>query len=223
LFYQRFSVISPSGSRVAFSTYEDDNRRVVYVAVPGGSAEKMCEACLRATDWSNDEKTLLMFGGNPYQINVLDVASHRQTPLLTHPTYQLLYAHYSPDNHWVSFTVRKSPSRATIMLAPLNGAKLIPEEAWVPVAEVSPEDWANWSPDGKTLYFTSNLDGHFCLWGQRLDSISHRPVGDSFAVLHLHGRAVYAQAGWSASGGRVAMVLVENIGNIWMMSRPGRQ
>jgi hypothetical protein len=30
-----------------------------------------------------------VFGGNPYQINLLDLATHQQTPLLKHPTYNL--------------------------------------------------------------------------------------------------------------------------------------
>src|SRR5260370_39299074 len=85
-FVQRYPVINASGARVAFSAFEKD-KRVVYVSVPGGAPEKLCEGCLQATDWSRDEKTLLVFGGNPYQINFLDVASHQQIRLLKHPTY----------------------------------------------------------------------------------------------------------------------------------------
>ena len=112
-FTQRYPVINASGARIAFSAYEKD-KRIVYVSAPGGAPEKLCEGCLRATDWSNDEKTLLMFGGSPYQVDVLDLASHRQTPLLKHPTYNLLYARFSPDNRWVSFTARIQPNRGRI-------------------------------------------------------------------------------------------------------------
>jgi hypothetical protein len=48
--------------------YEQD-KTVVYVSAPGGAPEKLCEGRLRATDWSREEKTLLMFDGN--QVNVL--------------------------------------------------------------------------------------------------------------------------------------------------------
>ena len=84
---QRFPVISASGSRVSFSTYEKD-KRFVYVSTPGGVPEKVCEGCIRATDWSRDEKTLLVFVGSPFQVNVLDVASHQQTVMLKHPNVQ---------------------------------------------------------------------------------------------------------------------------------------
>jgi len=86
---------------------------------------------------------------------------------------------------------------------------------------------ADWSPDGKTVYFSSARDGHSCLWGQRIEAGSHRPVGEPFAAVHLHGRVYYRPgtmwAGWSAGGGRIAMLLAEDTGNIWMMSRQRSQ
>ena len=218
-FVQRFPVINASGTKVAFSEYEE-NKRVVYASAPGGTPEKLCEGCLRATDWSRDEKAVLVFGGNPYQINVLDLVSHQQTPLLSHPNYSVLYGRFSPDNHWVSFTVRTEPNRGYIAIAPVDGQKPAPESAWITIAASEAQDWANWSPDGKTLYFTSRRDGHRCLWGQRLEASSHRPVGEAFAVQHLHGRVSYHDlGGWSLGGGRIGFVLVEETGNIWMMSR----
>ncbi|HLJ17400.1 MAG TPA: winged helix-turn-helix domain-containing protein [Bryobacteraceae bacterium] len=99
---QHYPVSSPSGARIAFSVFEKD-RRAVYVSAPGGTPEKSCEGCLRATDWSRDEKTILVFGDNPYQIDALDVASHRRAPILKDPKYNLLYGRFSPDNRWVSF------------------------------------------------------------------------------------------------------------------------
>ncbi len=219
-FVQRFPVIRRSGGRIAFSSYEN-GKRAVYVSTPGGAPEKLCEGCLRATDWSRDEKTLLTFGGNPYQVNVLDVASRQETALLKHPAYNLLYARFSPDNRWVSFTARIRPNRVRIAVAPVDGPKPVPESAWISIAEEGAEDWANWSPDGKTLYFTSGRDGHTCLWAQRLEAVSHQPAGNPFAVQHFHGRVSYQQGGWSAAGGRIAMVLREDTGNIWMLSRSG--
>jgi hypothetical protein len=193
------------------------------VSALGETTEKVCEGCLRATDWSRDEKTILVYGGNPYQVEALDVASHRRTPILKHPNRNLLYARFSPDNGWVSFTIRTQANRARIAVAPLNGLKPVPENSWITVSEEGSGDWANWSPDGKTLYFTSTRDGHSCLWAQRLEALSRRPLGEQFAALHLHGRVYYQpgsmRGGWSVGGGRIAMLLAEDTGNIWMMSR----
>jgi Tol biopolymer transport system component len=219
-FFQRYPLIDASGTRIAFSTSEKD-KRLLYVSAPGGVPEKLCEGCLRATDWSRDESRLLIFTGNPYQVNVLDIASRKQTPILKHPAYNLLYGRFSPDNRWVSFTARIEPNRSEIAIAPIDGPKPVPESAWIRIAEEGAEDWAGWSPDGKKLYFTSARDGHTCLWARRIAADSHRPEGEAFAVQHLHGRATYRRGGWSAAGGRIAMVLNEDTGSIWMMSRSG--
>jgi len=219
---QRFPVISASGRKVSFSAFEKD-KRFVYVSTPGGVPEKLCDGCIRATDWSRDEKALLVFVGNPCQVNVLDIASHQQTVLLKDPKYSLVDARFSPDNRWVSFTARIEPDRAWIMIAPVNrihdGLEPVPETAWIKIAEEGAEDRSNWSSDGKTLYFTSARDGHYCLWGQKIDVGSRRPVGEAFAIEHLHGRGSFEREGWSAAGGRIAMVLNEGTGSIWMMSR----
>ena len=217
---QRFPVINASGSQIAFSVWEN-GKRFVSVSAPGGVPEMLCEGCLRAQDWSRDGKSLLAFGGSPFQFFILDLASHRQTTLLRHPKYNLLYGRFSPDYRWVTFTARIQPGHARIMIAPADGPKPIPESAWIQIAEERDEDWANWSPDGNTLYFTSARDGHYCLWAQRLDALSHRPVGEAFPVQHFHGRASYQQNGWWAAAGRIAVVLNERTGNIWMMSRSG--
>ena len=83
-FVQRYPLINASGARIAFSVFEKD-KRMVYATSPGGAPEKLCDGCLQASDWSRDEKTILVFGGNPYHIDAVDLASHRQTPLLMHP------------------------------------------------------------------------------------------------------------------------------------------
>ena len=120
LFTQDYPVVNATGGKVAFSSFEN-GKRLVYVAAPGGMPEKLCEGCLRATDWSRDENKLLVFGGNPYQINLLDIASHQQTPILKHASYPLLYGRFSPDNRWISFTARIGPNRGWIVIAPLDG------------------------------------------------------------------------------------------------------
>jgi len=214
-----YPAFSPFDGRIAF-TILDINPVPTYVEAPGGELEKVGEGW-RTTDWSRDGKVLLTFAGDPYQVNLFDLATRRQIPLLKHPTYNMLYARFSPDNRWVAFTSRVSANRGRITIAPIDGPRPVPESAWITIAEEGIDEWPGWSADGRTVYFTSRRDGHSCLWGQPIDPVSHRPVGDAFAALHIHGRATYRRGGWSASGGRIAMTLTEEKGDIWLMSRTG--
>ncbi len=216
-FMERFPVLSGSGEKVAFSSYEKDTRKV-YISEDSGVPYSVCEGCLRATDWARDEKSILIFGGNPYRISVLDIASRRQTVLLEHPTQHLLYGHFSPDERWISFTARVRPDRGLIAIAPVSARKPIARSSWIPISEEGIEDWCVWSPDGGTIYFTSPRDGYVCFWGQRIDTQSHKPVGQPFPVQHFHGQMLYKRGGWSASRERFAMVLAGDRGTIWMMA-----
>jgi eukaryotic-like serine/threonine-protein kinase len=213
---ERYPTVSPSGRQIAYSVYESD-KRALYLSRVGQSPEKLCENCTRATDWSRDEEELLIFSDTPYQIKSLSIASHQLTPVLSHPQYSLLYGRFSPDHHWISFTVRISPDVAKIAIAPFTRGKAISEDKWILIANVGLDDYANWSPDGKTLYFSSQKDGNACLWAQRIDSSTGRPIGKDFAVQHFHGRRSFGYGGWMVAGNRIGIALIEKTSNVWTM------
>jgi len=215
---QRFPVMSPSGSKIAYSIY-DSNERAVYVVDPSHSPDRVCEGCTRATDWSREEDALLIFGENPYRIKLLKLSSHEQTTLLTHEKYSLVYGRFSPDGRWISFTIRIRPDFARIAIVPFHGAKPVPERDWIMIADCGIDDYANWSPDGKTLYFSSATDGNNCLWAQHIDTATRRPVGEPFAVQHFHGRVTFGHGGWVAGGDLIGIALVDKRSNVWTMSQ----
>ena len=213
---QRFPALAPSGTKVAWSVYERD-KRAIYTGAPGVPAERLCDDCLRATDWTADEKGLLIFAGKPYRIELLDIATHRRTPVLQHPSHDLLQGHFSPDHRWIAFNERLGGESARIVIAPFDGVTPARENTWIPISDATILDWANWSPDGKTIYFSSHRDGFACFWAQRLDERTHRPVGEPVAVLHLHGRLAYKNQGWSLGGAQLAAVLEESTDNIGLI------
>jgi DNA-binding winged helix-turn-helix (wHTH) protein len=127
---------------------------------------------------------------------------------------------FSPDGSQVAYWVGAQsvaatvPGNGTVWVVPLAGGQ--PQRVG---SGFEPDDYANWSPDGRTLYFTSSRDGYTCVWGQRLETGSLRPVGESFAVQHFHGRLYFDHGGWSVAADRIAIPLVEKTGNLWMMTR----
>jgi len=78
------------------------------------------------------------------------------------------------------------------------------------------------SPDGSLLYFYSQRDGARCIWAQRLDPASKRPVGAPFAVYHLHRARrspAYARVGQgslSLARNKIVFVMPERLGNVWL-------
>ena len=215
---QRWPVINAGGNKIAFSENEPNGRKL-YVSTVGGGTEKICDTCLRTTAWSKDERTLLTFGGTPYEVDQVEVATHQSTPLLKHPIYSVLFGRFSPDGQWISFAVRTEVNRATIYIAPLDGKNIIPESRWIKIAVEGPDDYARWSDDGRTLYIPSARDGHPCIWGQHVDPLTHHPIGEPFAVLHLHDRFTYLQGGFGLANGRLVAEFDKSSENIWIMSR----
>ena len=218
---QRFSYLDATGSRVAYSVFEKSGRRSTYLWTRDEAPQRICVDCLKATGWTPDGKKVAVYGGSPLRIDLVDVETHEQTPLVSHKTYNVVLGRLSPDGRWISFTARVKPNKAMIAVAPLNGIYPIPESAWIKIADEEPEDRAAWSPDGKMLYFTSQRDGHKCLYAQRIDGISRRPVGEPFAVQHFHGRLSYEDGGWAVANGKIIFGLVDGRENVWMMSRAG--
>jgi len=218
---QRFSLPDATGARIAYSVFEKSGRRSLYLWSRDEAPRKICVDCLRATSWTPDGKKVVVFGGKPLHIDLVDVETQEQTPLVSHKTYNLVLGRVSPDGRWISFTARVKPNKAMIVIAPLDGTHPVAESAWIKISDEGPEDRGAWSPDGKLLYFTSARDGHKCLYAQRIDRTSRRPVGEPFAVQHFHGRPSYDHEGWAAANGRIVFGLVDGRENVWMMSRAG--
>jgi Tol biopolymer transport system component len=97
----------------------------------------------------------------------------------------------------------------------------VAEGEWVYVIDGLP--WA-WSPDGKLIYAISDRDGHTCIWAQRLDGMTKRPIGPPFPVFHSHDvRLSLTYMTLSIRGDRMLFSVGERTGNIWMAEWKERQ
>jgi hypothetical protein len=112
-----------------------------------------------------------------------------------------------------------------VYIAPfVPGRDLGKESDWIPVFDGKGLDReATWAPSGDALYFYSERDGNRCVWLQKLDPKTKRPVGDARDVYHAHGgRASLSELPnnlWSNpafGGGRMVVSLGEKTGSIWL-------
>jgi hypothetical protein len=68
------------------------------------------------------------------------------------------------------------------------------------------------------LYATSDRDGHWCIWAQRLHPASRQRVGAPFAVFHAHNPrlSLASERELSLAGNKMIFGIGDRTGNIWM-------
>jgi WD40 repeat protein len=232
--------ISADGSRVSYSVFEGDRGVVYQMTTAGGAAEKICDDCGRPWDWSPDGGKLLYLivegrRGPNIALGLLDVAARKQTDYIVSQTYSVARVRFSPDGRWISFSaVNRQPTAAVaagthVVVAPFRPDAPPREDEWIPITPHRPyaQDKSRWSPDGNLLYYVSDIDGFRCIWAQRLDPATKRPIGDPLAVHHSHSaRRSIMNVGiplffeLSLTSDRLFFNMSETTGNIWMAEWP---
>ncbi len=218
--------ISADGTMVA---YTDQPARIGYVVnAAGGVPEKICEACILATDWKHDGSEVMFESGNEaHPFALVDIRSRKRIDYIhstEHPERIMNSAHFSPDDRWVGFHYRTGPLVRRMFVAAVHGDTPPPEKSWIQVTDGTGLDReATWSPDGNLLYYLSDRDGFRCIWAQRLQPDTKRPVGAAFPVMDFHHarRSLLAVGnnvgaiGLSVAKNRLVFALGEVKGNIW--------
>ena len=215
--------ISPDGSHVVFCRLDG----AYVVPSEGGTPERISVNC-DPRGFSSDGSRVLMQqivnGGLDYIVAV-DLASKTVRKFLSHVQWQLYHSFFSWDDQWVVFKRMIDLKHGQLLIAPVRNGEPGDEAEWVAATDGHQnDDKPQFSPDGNTLYFTSDRDGFRCVWALRLNHATKRPEGRPFAIQHFHNpRGSYSLA--YHSGGVVLSVardkiltnLVEPHGDIWLV------
>jgi hypothetical protein len=109
-------------------------------------------------------------------------------------------------------------------VVPADARNTLTPDGWIRITGDNTQDGKpRWSPDGNLIYFISARDGFYCLWAQRLDPQTKKPVGPAFVVFHMHGirnsmNEIPTQyVSISVGQGKVAMPLADVKGNVWLL------
>jgi Tol biopolymer transport system component len=215
--------ISGDGSKVS---YADLDGNVWQVATQGGNAVRLCSQCGSPSDSSADGSGVILEPlDTPEDVRKLDARSMQVTELVSR-SGRLLGARLSKDEEWVAFhRIEEGQPNPQIFIAPTRGESASPRSGWIAVTSGQNMDRdPRWSPQGKMLYFLSDRDGFRCLWAQRLEPATKRPLGEPFAVEHFH-RARLSMTrltnrsdaiGVAVGRGRVVLAVGEMTGNLWL-------
>jgi hypothetical protein len=103
----------------------------------------------------------------------------------------------------------------------------MPTVSRIPVTDGKGMDrCAEWSPDGKLLYFVSERDGFRCFCAQRLDPATKHPVGEAFPVQHFHTSLRYLMGpdpintSMPVAADKIVFSMGKETGNIWLKDLP---
>jgi Tol biopolymer transport system component len=170
--------------------------------------------------WTPDGKKIVYWWGNPIRFGLLNPETRQSTELIAHGKYDIHSAELSPDQRWLAFNT-PSARQSPLWIAAYRDGRVSDEKDWIQVsADGDERPW--WSSDGNLLYVVSRRDGAQCIWAQRLDSVTKRPVGKGFPVYHIHGARIkmpstgLAYFGPAILPDGIIFGLEEKTGNVWI-------
>ena len=220
---KRQPVITRDGQTVAFADDVEGRATSIY-AVPfaGGPARRVCERCGAQSGWAPDGKHLLVTdyarARNP--ILDLDVDTGQTREVLRHPQYSLFPRSFSPDGKWISLSADRGAAGIPIAIAPYRPGNPPPESEWIFLADGKSQDlYPRWSPDGNTIYFVSDRDGHIAILSQRLDPQNKHPLGKPTTLYVFSSSLRFPENMlWiSVAQDKIVFSLEERTGSIWML------
>ncbi len=225
--------ISPDGSVVAYYVFNKARTEADLYLIPsaGGTSRRVCQDCGSPKGFLSDGTHVLTqkgaFGTGFAQIELVDLASGKMSDVLRDPQHNLWNPYYSWDDKWMGLLMQigADGEHFRIYLTPVENFVPAGPDHWIQITSGEyHDDHQQFSPDGNTVYFTSNCDGFTCIWAQRLNPATKHPVGAPFPIQHFHG-SQRNYAGISSSNDievnvardKIVTNLDEVHSDIWMM------
>src|SRR5262249_9750849 len=140
-------------------------------------------------------------------------------PLAAHPKYAIHDGILSPDGRWFVFKLVVSQTVQPVFIAPVREGSPASEQDWIKISGDSYNYKPFWSPDAGLVYFYSQQSHFICLSARRLDPVTKRPDGESFAVRHFHDAmrcAAPSIIGYGISPDRLYIPMISARSNVWL-------
>lgn len=226
---------SRDGTRLAYLRRPSDPAQpaaVVLLAANGEQEHQLAPATRSLEmvyDWGSEDGTFLVRcrtdSGRSAVCRLSTSDSRGEMEVIAaHPERDLYAAAYSPDGRWVSFIAARDLTRSTVFVSPAGGGRW---NALTSPEDLSFEDLPRWSPDGRTLFFLSNRNGFWNLWGRRVDPDTGMPVGEPYQIsrfdstVQMVGPEVSALQ-FAVTRDRLILPVTETSGAVWILENVNR-
>ena len=181
--------ISPDGARVVYRVVGasgEEQAQGMVVELAGGVPRPLCDPCA-VYGFMSDSLRVLASWNDSRILGTIDVRNGTRTELVRlDGEGRLDRPHASPDDRWLAFR-HQLDARASIHLTSIRTDGPAAQANWHLVEQPTTTGRpAGWSLDSSVLYSLLDTDGFRCIWGQRIDAPSGRPIGSIFPVRHLH-------------------------------------
>ncbi|HLX46566.1 MAG TPA: hypothetical protein VKR43_24125 [Bryobacteraceae bacterium] len=217
----RYPQLCPDGETVVYGS--GPNAFAVSAKAP--SPRLVCAGCAQIWQCNLDGLLYLPAGTNrPNPIyesrqTVADESTPRSSQrLLVSSPYDLSFPQKSPDG-WLAYHAITGPARRQIF-----AVKVDDPQSPVAVTDGQHLDRnAVWNERSDTLYFLSERCGFRCIWSQRLDRTTKKPIGEPTPVRHFHsarqGLAAIGDVGAigpAYANGSLFFALADLTGDVWL-------
>ncbi len=174
-------------------------------------------------DWSPDGHELLIARGTEnnsrmelWSVPISDWREDRERKIAGEPGYDLWQPHFSPDGRWIVFEGVKAGDSALYVIPAEGGS-------WIQIPPLGHwDDKPRWSPDGKTIYYVSETQGFFQVWGIHFDPSRGTPIGKPFRVTKFDSPSLMIPTyippvELSVTKDKLSINLAEASGSVWIL------
>jgi Tol biopolymer transport system component/tRNA A-37 threonylcarbamoyl transferase component Bud32 len=215
---QRYPALSADGSILAYLDQVGGKFRSFIIESGSALGREVCESCVIYDFLSSPGYAIARYGAD--QLVRQNLATGERA-VVVNGAPGLLAVSLSCDDRWLALLMGKPDGKVAIYAVPLREKPVDPQE-WVPVCEDERYLGApRWSPDGNLLYYLSEKDGRCCIWAQRLDPASKKPLGAPFGVVHFHSGRHWMNyplglGSLSVARDKLVFLLGEHTANLYM-------
>jgi serine/threonine protein kinase len=220
--HKAFPVLDRAASQLAYAQADSGKYAIYVIAAGGGVARRVCAECGLTRGWMPDGRRILYQAGNPSAFWTVDAATGERRIAASYD-FGLYSPRFSFDDRWLVFHARIHPDATRILISPYRDNAIAPSSEWIQVTSGEFEDdKPRWSPGDDRIFFLSRRDGFRCLWSQRLDPRTKKPLGKPELMMHFHDarrsmmHARFNQFDLAVARDKLLLTLAERTGNIWL-------